>query len=614
MLKLKARVRRAGHFQPEIRRVAIDDAERRQHSRRGHRRAARPRHAHPVIARQHFTRVVHRERCAGRARNHEVFPQPLKTERPRADHARKIERERRAAPRRDHLMHQRAGLQPRVNHRRHRDRDRRISAEHRALGITYAYVVIPRVGLAQQNQLPVIHQFLDQSRQCPRAVVQLHREQKRAIPENRTHINDPRRLLVLREKTRRPRRDERGLVLRDLEQIVIAHIVFPNARVRRVVAGVFLQQQISIGIEREIVEHVITPVAIEQHVDRAARLGIRDVDETQPPQSAGIRERRRGDKIKIARIARIPSAILGPLEKRDVIVHRQALQFRPGARRDVAQVHERKRARARRRVVRLDRHARHHDAVKRATHQARPRDLAARRGLRAHVDINLPAGIGVIGQRDDRFVLRIRIGQHVFVREFPEVRQLVAVARRRARHDVREGPSIRGNLLAIEKNFVRRAETRRRIEQRRGQRQIRRTKPAEARARSDDVPLLRGIPEENIRDQIARIQNRERALAQHESRDERAIHTVPPRQSGLRGDLVIHEHRERAVAIVESAKPVGDSRETIRRHAVRFRIHRVARGEQRLHRVPRRQRLHERQHRRARPHKIRARIARRVSD
>ena len=79
-----------------------------------------------------------------------------------------------------------------------------------------------------------------------------------------------------------------------------------------------------------------------------------------------------------------------------------------------------------------------------------------------------------------------------------------------------------------------------------------------------------GRPEVNTLDQIGSRSNLEVVLVDRPSRDERPDPAMITRDTGRTGKLIVHQHRERAVAVVIGAEPVGNADHPVRRPSRRI--------------------------------------------
>jgi hypothetical protein len=126
-------------------------------------------------------------------------------------------------------------------------------------------------------------------------------------------------------------------------------------------------------------------------------------------------------------------------------------------------------------------------------------------------------------------------------------------------------------FLAIHVDAAVISETRTRIVKCRERRQVGRTKTRE-RSRKRDVIVAGAIPHECILHQVFAVKYPQRSLLNPPFGNER------PREAVLANDaigcrqFVVRQQRERTVAVVECAEPIGNTDHAVRRNAVRFQI------------------------------------------
>lgn len=114
-------------------------------------------------------------------------------------------------------------------------------------------------------------------------------------------------------------------------------------------------------------------------------------------------------------------------------------------------------------------------------------------------------------------------------------------------------------LLAVHEQPALVAESARHVVERADRRQVGRAQPVQRDAlRMRVVRARRRIPRCDLLDQILAGKHLERVLRDRPLRDEGALRTVCTDRAGRRHELVVHQHRERPVAVVECSETVGD--------------------------------------------------------
>src|SRR6185436_13138439 len=93
-------------------------------------------------------------------------------------------------------------------------------------------------------------------------------------------------------------------------------VVSPDPRGTRTAGRIFLDDDVAARAHGDVVHHLRPLGAVEQHVQRSAGAGEVERVEAETPEARAPLERRRGDEVEIARMRRIPRAILGPLPSR----------------------------------------------------------------------------------------------------------------------------------------------------------------------------------------------------------------------------------------------------------------------------------------------------------
>lgn len=242
-----------------------------------------------------------------------------------------------------------------------------------------------------------------------------------------------------------------------------------------------------------------------------------------------------------------------------------------------------------RRVVRLELHAPNTDAEQSAVGQTRLVNGKSGAGLVSIVKIDLAAivaresriatGItgcgGVIEHADHGLVAGVPVGKQVLVGHVAEPGEFVAVAVLRAADDVGHRLAFGVGFLAVQEETAVR-----RIEAQAGVRvvkcadvgQIGRTEAAERYRRIPvvvvDIGLGGRIVEPNVMHQIVAGQDLQRGLVNDPLGHESTYSAMRPGNSLSVIQLMVHQNRERAVAIVKSSQPVRNARHVVPTDAV----------------------------------------------
>jgi hypothetical protein len=163
--------------------------------------------------------------------------------------------------------------------------------------------------------------------------MRLNVTEKPAFAQDVIDRNDPGRFLVLVE--RRGRRDAqvtepRGIMSRHQFKRILRDAVAPDLPVVRLVAHVFLKEDRTAPCNRDVVEHVAGLGTIQQARNAAANFGVGDVGEAEAiePAAADLSADAifdlvvtvGGDEVVVARVIRIPGAVLGAEELGAVFV------------------------------------------------------------------------------------------------------------------------------------------------------------------------------------------------------------------------------------------------------------------------------------------------------
>lgn len=175
-------------------------------------------------------------------------------------------------------------------------------------------------------------------------------------------------------------------------------------------------------------------------------------------------------------------------------------------------------------------------------------------------------------------VLRVRAGHRVLPGDPAEAGKLVTRVVLLARDQVREGPAGGPRLLAVHEDpSLVEAETGGGVEECGGRGPVRGAEPVEPGARR--AHEAGAVPEPDVLDLVAAPQHLEIALADLPARDEGPRSAVVPGGARVRSQLVVHEQREGAVAVVESAQPVGYAHHAVELVAGMALLHGVPGGE-----------------------------------
>ena len=332
-------------------------------------------------------------------------------------------------------------------------------------------------------------------------------------------------------------------------------------------------------VDGHVVEHVgllaADGLAIEEQINRAAEVGIRDVAERQTPETrladlpaAGVTEQVEpvgGDEVELGGIQRIPRAVLGTREDRGS----------RGAQRESHAIGNVRRAR--RGVHDFRRVAGDENMLQRAIGQAGLVHFGAQVGLGADIHgqgVGHDARAAVVVADHERRVLREGIRERIFpaadadeagaVRGEVELSEDVALAGVRAGHDGALLPAGRTAFLAVHEDALLRAEAAPCVVEGAHLREVSRAKTIEGDGARGRIRLLRaGVPAVHLLHQVFTGKHGEVALGDDPLRDIGTLRAVVAHRADGIAHLMVHQHGEGAVAVVECACAVRQAVESV---------------------------------------------------
>ena len=348
-------------------------------------------------------------------------------------------------------------------------------------------------------------------------------------------------------------------MLGDLRERVARDRVAPELPEARVVADVLLNQDPAVVVDGQVVQHLLPFGPVEQHVDRPPELRVDQVQrvEVESPEPAGAAEARGRDPVEVAWVARVPVAVLRPVEVGHARETSLGLDLRPRLQLRVLDLDELELRARRDPRGGLDGIADDLDPVQLPADEPGPLGRVPGTSLVADVDVDL-TGRRVVQRGDDGLVERERVRDQVLPARVAEVAQLPA----RAVQVVGERTPFDSALLPAQKQPRGVALAGERVVEGALGRQI-----GGAQPRERDPFLGRRVrrsgPECDLLDQVLTLEHAQRSLVDRPLRDEGAVRAVCTDRASPGWDLVVREQRERAVAVVERSKSVRDPNEPV---------------------------------------------------
>ena len=155
----------------------------------------------------------------------------------------------------------------------------------------------------------------------------LYIQQKPTFTQDVGRIDNPRRFFILSQEAGRSRGETVWVMFCLQHHSTISDVIEPQLGDVRLVARVFLDQNLSTLGDGEIIHHLLALAAVEQHFNGAASHRVCGIDEVDAPQTTFASKAGRRDKIEVSRIFRVPRTIFGTIESRHAEGSRRVLTF-----------------------------------------------------------------------------------------------------------------------------------------------------------------------------------------------------------------------------------------------------------------------------------------------
>ena len=224
-----------------------------------------------------------------------------------------------------------------------------------------------------------------------------------------------------------------------------------------VVADVFAKNDLAVGVDSDVVKHLLPLGAVEQQLDGSAGGRVAGVVEVHRPEPARQIEAIRRDEVEAVGIDCIPCPVFRTKERRHARGFACRIELGAGHAACVTEVDHREgglfvgtERRSGGRLV-VARHAfefGHVNAEHMTAGQARLFHSVAGRLLVTGVEVDL-AVQPVVGDGNHGLVAGVRVGDHVLVGHVTEPGEFIAVAVLRPADDVGECPSLGTGFLAV---------------------------------------------------------------------------------------------------------------------------------------------------------------------